>query len=381
LVSAVSPGLLAIRPSAHRRGGNTSAATSDRRNGWDRGGGGTVGGSGGGPSGGGGQTGGNGGTSASGGTGTGATGTGATAGTGATGATGGAGGSGGGTTCVGHCNKTTPTAAGCYCDTACFSSGDCCDDYSTVCTGAGGGARGRNGVGGGGPVPRRHSRAPAPVRGLQCDSGGRVAQRCSTSAAGNRRRRRQVEPTGEPAARGARARWWHLVRPAKPAALRCDWWHGATGGTGGVGGSGGTGGVTGSCANAEQCSNPATMVCDPDSLTCGAGQCTATQACPTGQTCLGQVQNPVVGACYTSCTPYATSACSHRRNWWHRGAANRGTKTEGAAPSATLRLRCRSPPYARHLRCRLANSVEVAALRRRSHRPSGAPRSCSLPVS
>jgi len=80
------------------------------------------------------------------------------------------------------------------------------------------------------------------------------------------------------------------------------------------------------------------MVCDPDTFKCGAGQCTGSQACPTGEICLGQVSKPVVGACYTACKPYTTGACSGNRECLSvqldgsEGACvTRGIKTEGQA--------------------------------------------------
>src|SRR5262249_16027888 len=92
------------------------------------------------------------------------------------------------------------------------------------------------------------------------------------------------------------------------------------------------------CSDAEDCSNPATMVCDPNTLKCGAGECTGTQACPTGEICLAQVPQPAVGACYTSCKPFTTGACGTGKDcvavnldltdgaWF-----NSGTKGEGVA--------------------------------------------------
>jgi len=220
---------------------------------------------------------------------------------------GGAGGTGGGNpdSCVGNCGAQAP--GGCFCDTGCFGFGDCCADYTTVCSSGTGGAGGTGGSGTGGAggtaaggsggganscVGSCGLKAPG---GCYCDSGcvgfgdccPDFATVCGTGTGG-------TGGTGGTATGGTGGT--------------------ATGGTGGTatGGTGGTGGTVGGCANAEDCSNPATMICDPKTLTCQAGQCTGTQACSnTNDICVAQVSSPVVGACYPKCKPYNTSTgCS-----------------------------------------------------------------------
>lgn len=207
------------------------------------------------------------------------------------------GGSGGvaGATCQGYCGDTDATPAGCYCDTDCFSYGDCCPDYASVCGGGGGGAGGGGaggsggGTGSGSCVGYCGTQAPA---GCYCDTSCVGFNDCCSdyfSACGG----------GGGGAGGA-------------GGFGGTSGFGGTGGFGGAtGGSGGTSGTTG-CTSAEQCSSPATMICNPKTLTCQAGQCTATQACASSSDiCLGQVTSPTVGACYPSCTPYlSTTGCS-----------------------------------------------------------------------
>jgi hypothetical protein len=89
---------------------------------------------------------------------------------------------------------------------------------------------------------------------------------------------------------------------------------GATGGFGGsgaTGGFGGTGGTSGgpSCNEATDCSSPTTMVCDPATGTCVTGQCSDTLTCATGKTCVSQVDNASVGACYPECI-FGGAACA-----------------------------------------------------------------------
>lgn len=81
----------------------------------------------------------------SGGTGGSSGGTGGSSG-GAGGATGGSGGSGGATptngSCAGSCGSTSPAPGSnpaCYCDSACTGYGDCCSDFSSVCSTSGSG--------------------------------------------------------------------------------------------------------------------------------------------------------------------------------------------------------------------------------------------------
>src|SRR4029079_16896434 len=81
-------------------------------------------------------------------------------------------------------------------------------------------------------------------------------------------------------------------------------------GTGGVGtGGAGTGGAAG-CQDPTDCGNPISMICDPATKTCAAGQCSSAAACPSGKTCLTQTETATVGACYPSCTPYGTPCLS-----------------------------------------------------------------------
>ncbi|MBI5535872.1 MAG: hypothetical protein HY898_24345 [Deltaproteobacteria bacterium] len=81
---------------------------------------------------------------------------------------------------------------------------------------------------------------------------------------------------------------------------------GGQGGTAG-GGTGGTaGGGGGSCVKAEDCGDTKVNVCDPATATCTKGQCDSTTECPTGKTCLAQVSQASVGACYTECTAVPT---------------------------------------------------------------------------
>jgi hypothetical protein len=50
-------------------------------------------------------------------------------------------------------------------------------------------------------------------------------------------------------------------------------------------------------------------VCDPYTQMCVAGECDTNQAnCPSNKVCLGQVQNPNVGACYNECTAFSTTS-------------------------------------------------------------------------
>lgn len=80
---------------------------------------------------------------------------------------------------------------------------------------------------------------------------------------------------------------------------------GATGGgagTAGVGGSGATGGGSGNCDEGTDCNDPNTMVCDPATAQCVAAQCSESQACPSGKTCVLQTDGVTVGACYPQCT-------------------------------------------------------------------------------
>ncbi len=176
----------------------------------------------------------------------------------------GTGGSSGGGTCVGNCGLGDPSGS-CFCDSSCLSLGDCCSDYLTVCGGSGGSGGGGTG-GSGGSTGGSGGVATGGTGGVATGGTGGVA----------------TGGTGGVAT-------------------------GGTGGTGGVatGGTGGTGGTTG-CQNAEECSNPATMICNPKTFQCQAGQCTATSQCPNNEACLGQVPSAAVGACYPQCTPYAT---------------------------------------------------------------------------
>ena len=81
---------------------------------------------------------------------------------------------------------------------------------------------------------------------------------------------------------------------------------GATGGFGGSGaigggGSGATGGGGSTCDEAADCANPTTMVCDPATAKCVAGQCSDNLNCPGGKTCVAQADKATVGACYPEC--------------------------------------------------------------------------------
>jgi hypothetical protein len=86
---------------------------------------------------------------------------------------------------------------------------------------------------------------------------------------------------------------------------------GSSKGGSGTGGSakGGSGGSTGGCLSAEECTDPTSMVCDPNTAKCVSGQCTGTD-CPSGQICAGQVDTPTVGACYTLCDPLNQTGCA-----------------------------------------------------------------------
>ncbi|MEZ4220440.1 MAG: hypothetical protein R3B13_05870 [Polyangiaceae bacterium] len=167
--------------------------------------------------------------------------------------TGGTSGSGGASagSCVGNCGFDDNML--CYCDSSCKTFGDCCSDFDAVCGGTGGSGTGGAGTGGVG-------------------TGGVGTGGVGTGGVG----------TGGVGTGGV--------------------------GTGGAGtGGAGTGGVTGNCQNAEECANPATMVCSPTTQKCTAGECTAQTTCPNNQACLAQVASAVVGACYPPCTPYASS--------------------------------------------------------------------------
>jgi cysteine-rich repeat protein len=66
------------------------------------------------------------------------------------------------------------------------------------------------------------------------------------------------------------------------------------------------------CEAAEECGNPVTQVCDVTSETCVAGQCDGnTLNCAATELCLAQVEDPLVGACYTQCTPFTVDACAN----------------------------------------------------------------------
>ena len=78
---------------------------------------------------------------------------------------------------------------------------------------------------------------------------------------------------------------------------------GATGATGGFGatGGGGTGGGGQTCDEAADCGNTSTMVCDPTTAQCSTAQCSDTQSCVSGKTCVVQTDGVTIGACYPAC--------------------------------------------------------------------------------
>lgn len=64
------------------------------------------------------------------------------------------------------------------------------------------------------------------------------------------------------------------------------------------------------CTSAEDCSNPYLQVCDVASQKCVDGQCDGDMLnCAMDETCVAQVDTPVVGACYKTCTPFTSGAC------------------------------------------------------------------------
>ena len=95
---------------------------------------------------------------------------------------------------------------------------------------------------------------------------------------------------------------------------------GATGASGaadasGTGGSGGTGGRPDAampCDEVSDCGDPARLVCDPKTATCGPSQCTDTKACASNERCFYQNEIPPSGVCYPMCelagTPCAAGA-------------------------------------------------------------------------
>lgn len=65
------------------------------------------------------------------------------------------------------------------------------------------------------------------------------------------------------------------------------------------------------CENATDCGDTDIMICDPNQKSCQPGQCDGDQlACTAGQQCLGQVDSPTIGACYTACTWPNTTECA-----------------------------------------------------------------------
>lgn len=119
---------------------------------------------------------------------------------------------------------------------------------------------------------------------------------------------------------------------------------GATGGfgaTGGVGASGGSGGGGTTCDEASDCSSPTTMVCDPATAKCVAGQCSDSLNCASGKTCVAQDENATVGACYPECI-YKGAACAGGATCkvsmadntgfcWGAGSAGEGQSCKGTA--------------------------------------------------
>lgn len=119
---------------------------------------------------------------------------------------------------------------------------------------------------------------------------------------------------------------------------------GATGGFGGgtgATGGGGTGGGGATCDEASDCASPTTMVCDPATAKCVAGQCSDTIDCQSGKTCVAQDENASVGACYPECifkgTPCAggatckVSMADNSGFCWGAGSASEGQSCKATA--------------------------------------------------
>ncbi len=67
------------------------------------------------------------------------------------------------------------------------------------------------------------------------------------------------------------------------------------------------------CEKAEDCGNTRQQVCSPATGTCAPYECLFTfdLLCPEGQLCVAQVPSESsIGACYPTCTPYASGACA-----------------------------------------------------------------------
>ena len=68
-------------------------------------------------------------------------------------------------------------------------------------------------------------------------------------------------------------------------------------------------GTGGSCLNAEDCGDTSVNICDPNTLTCGAAECDTVLSCAATDACLGQIDMPTIGACYTGCTAFSGAGC------------------------------------------------------------------------
>jgi hypothetical protein len=113
---------------------------------------------------------------------------------------------------------------------------------------------------------------------------------------------------------------------------------GTGGGFGGTGGGFGGTGAGGPCTDATDCPNTSTLVCDPATATCVAGQCSDTLACPTGKTCVSQVDEATVGACYPECSLGAPCPAGATCNYGAYDGSdgfcwNSGSSTEGQSCS------------------------------------------------
>lgn len=64
------------------------------------------------------------------------------------------------------------------------------------------------------------------------------------------------------------------------------------------------------CESADDCGDPASAICEPATRKCAAAQCDAKGLeCGAGQMCLAQAEDTAIGACYSSCKPFASPAC------------------------------------------------------------------------